>query len=327
MTTAMTFLILGSPFAVAAALSWAAHRSDSLRIRFNQFRWSAPMMGRLFEDDRDGYRCLIGLRPLIVDQMTGTGHVQIRCPVAGFIHLEHLPLRGDRVGRLDQKRRHPHVLPLRPVVPCTPFSGDVDPDPGVTVQPPAGFRAVERLEEVLAGHRAELVVNLRSRCEFDGQGMQPRFPRTGGAAAEVRRHVLDDERLHQFGPGRRQTPRVQCAHRVADQGRGPAELRHRIAEVVDESLRADRMRVGDVAASMPRRVIGVHLAVRRQPRQLTRPGTAPAHQAVHQHQRLATAPAGDQQFVGHRVTYRSTIRSSRGRSRPGSPRPRPTATG
>jgi hypothetical protein len=56
MTTAMTLLILGSPFAVAAALSWAAHRSDSLRIRFNQFRWSAPMMGRLFEDDRDGFR-------------------------------------------------------------------------------------------------------------------------------------------------------------------------------------------------------------------------------------------------------------------------------
>jgi hypothetical protein len=55
MTTALTFLILIAPFAVAAALSWAAH-SDSLRIRFGQFRWSAPMMGRLFEDDRDGFR-------------------------------------------------------------------------------------------------------------------------------------------------------------------------------------------------------------------------------------------------------------------------------
>jgi hypothetical protein len=32
------------------------HRSDSLRIRFDQFRWSAPMVGRLFEDDRDGFR-------------------------------------------------------------------------------------------------------------------------------------------------------------------------------------------------------------------------------------------------------------------------------
>ena len=60
MTTALTFLILIAPFAVAAVLSWAAHRSDSLRIRFDQFRWSAPMMGRLYSadpaDDRDGFR-------------------------------------------------------------------------------------------------------------------------------------------------------------------------------------------------------------------------------------------------------------------------------
>jgi len=56
MTTALTFLILIAPFAVAAALSLAAHRSDSLRIRFDQLRWSAPMMGRLFEDDRDRFR-------------------------------------------------------------------------------------------------------------------------------------------------------------------------------------------------------------------------------------------------------------------------------
>ena len=38
MTTALASLILIAPFAVAAALSWAAHRSDSLRIRFDQFR-------------------------------------------------------------------------------------------------------------------------------------------------------------------------------------------------------------------------------------------------------------------------------------------------
>ena len=56
MTTALTFLILMSPFAVAAALSWAAHRSDAFGIRFDQFRWSAPMTGRLFGDDRDGCR-------------------------------------------------------------------------------------------------------------------------------------------------------------------------------------------------------------------------------------------------------------------------------
>ncbi|HEX2285761.1 MAG TPA: hypothetical protein VHI10_13215 [Mycobacterium sp.] len=60
MTTALTFLILISPFAVAAALSWAAHRSDSLRFHLDQFSVAGPMVGRLFgtdrADDRDGYR-------------------------------------------------------------------------------------------------------------------------------------------------------------------------------------------------------------------------------------------------------------------------------
>jgi hypothetical protein len=56
MTTALITLVLIAPFAVAVALSWAAHRTDSLRIGYHQFRWSAPMMGRLFEDDRDGFR-------------------------------------------------------------------------------------------------------------------------------------------------------------------------------------------------------------------------------------------------------------------------------
>jgi hypothetical protein len=56
MTTALSLLILIAPLAVAAALRWSAHRTDSLRVRFDQFRWSAPVMGRLFEDDRDGFR-------------------------------------------------------------------------------------------------------------------------------------------------------------------------------------------------------------------------------------------------------------------------------
>jgi hypothetical protein len=51
MTTALTFLILIAPFAVAAALSWAAHRSGSLHVRLVQFRVAAPLAG-LF-DDRD----------------------------------------------------------------------------------------------------------------------------------------------------------------------------------------------------------------------------------------------------------------------------------
>jgi hypothetical protein len=56
MTTALTFLILIAPFAVAAALSWAAHRSGSLRLRIDQLRMAGPMSGRFFEDDRDAYR-------------------------------------------------------------------------------------------------------------------------------------------------------------------------------------------------------------------------------------------------------------------------------
>jgi hypothetical protein len=54
MTTAMTFLILIAPFAVAAALSWAAHRAGSLHMRLAQFRVAAPM-GGLF-DDHDSRR-------------------------------------------------------------------------------------------------------------------------------------------------------------------------------------------------------------------------------------------------------------------------------
>jgi hypothetical protein len=53
MTTALTFLILIAPFAVAAALSWAAHRSGSLRLRLDQLRMAGPMSGRFFENDRD----------------------------------------------------------------------------------------------------------------------------------------------------------------------------------------------------------------------------------------------------------------------------------
>jgi hypothetical protein len=56
MTVALITLVLISPFALAAALSWAAHRSGVLRLHLDQFRVSAPMMGRLFEDDRDFYR-------------------------------------------------------------------------------------------------------------------------------------------------------------------------------------------------------------------------------------------------------------------------------
>jgi hypothetical protein len=60
MTATLTFLILIAPFVVAAAQSWAAHRSDSLRMRLDEFRAAAPMVGRLFDplpdQDRDAFR-------------------------------------------------------------------------------------------------------------------------------------------------------------------------------------------------------------------------------------------------------------------------------
>jgi hypothetical protein len=56
MTTALTFLILISPFAVAAAFSWAARRNGFLRLHVDQFRLAAPMAGRVGEHDRDAFR-------------------------------------------------------------------------------------------------------------------------------------------------------------------------------------------------------------------------------------------------------------------------------
>jgi len=56
MITALTFLILIAPLAVAVALSWAAHRTGSLRVRLDQFRMAGPMSGRFFENDRDAFR-------------------------------------------------------------------------------------------------------------------------------------------------------------------------------------------------------------------------------------------------------------------------------
>lgn len=55
MSTALAFLILIAPFALVALLARAAHRSGSLRLHVDQFRWAAPMAGRLFED-RDSHR-------------------------------------------------------------------------------------------------------------------------------------------------------------------------------------------------------------------------------------------------------------------------------
>jgi hypothetical protein len=56
MGTELTFFILIAPFAVAAAVALAAHRSETVRFHLDQFKVSAPEWGRLFDDDRDAYR-------------------------------------------------------------------------------------------------------------------------------------------------------------------------------------------------------------------------------------------------------------------------------
>ncbi|WP_018603632.1 hypothetical protein [Mycobacterium sp. 155] len=51
MTVTLAFLIMASPFVVATALGWAAHRGGILRIQPDQFRTYAPMAGRLADYD------------------------------------------------------------------------------------------------------------------------------------------------------------------------------------------------------------------------------------------------------------------------------------
>jgi len=46
----LAIAILLAPLFVAAAISWAAHRSGSLSIGLDQFAVSAPMSGRFFDD-------------------------------------------------------------------------------------------------------------------------------------------------------------------------------------------------------------------------------------------------------------------------------------
>lgn len=57
MATALTYLLLTAvllaPFALIGAVTRRAHREGHLRWNLDQFRFSAPMMGRLFEDDAD----------------------------------------------------------------------------------------------------------------------------------------------------------------------------------------------------------------------------------------------------------------------------------
>ena len=246
MTTALTFLILIAPFAVAAALSWAAHRSDSLRLRFDQFRWPLPWRAgssrttatpsaspmtstpsaRASSSSRPGRAqarwasvarnastaSRIDLRRIVVDQVTGAGHVQIRCPVAGFRHCAHLPRRCDRVARLDQQRGRPAPLTTVPSsrgCPTRRRSRSTSSD-GRAAASRSRFGRTPR------GSTARRRGRTRRKpfaavSNSTGKRVQPRLPRAGGAAAEVRRHVLDDERTDQVGP--RSPPDTRSAAR------------------------------------------------------------------------------------------------------------------
>ena len=162
------------------------------------------------------------------------------------------------------------------------------------MQPPAGGSAVEGVEEVLTGDLAELADDVVGGLEVHRKGVQPRFPRAGGAATEVRRHVLDHQRRHQVGALGGQAPRMQGTHRVPHHAHGLAQRTHRGGQVGHETLGADGMRIVDGAAAMPGGIVGVHGAQPGQPGQLTRPGGSPAHQAVDQHQwRALSATAGE----------------------------------
>ena len=157
--------------------------------------------------------------------MTGAGHVQIRCPVAGFVHLAHLSRRGDRVARLDQQRRAPAPRATaassrgcptprrsRSSAPCARAAANRSRSGRTPRGSTARRRARTRRKPL-----APMPNSTGSACSHGSHG-------PGRAAAEVRRHVLDHQRRDQVGPRRRQTPRVQPAHRVPDQRRRAAQL-------------------------------------------------------------------------------------------------------
>ncbi|MGK2855238.1 MAG: hypothetical protein ACSLE3_14235 [Microbacteriaceae bacterium] len=62
MNIALIVLIVLAPFALAAALAWAAHRGGHLRLTLDQFGSAVPFIGRLAGSDHnvdmDGMRTL-----------------------------------------------------------------------------------------------------------------------------------------------------------------------------------------------------------------------------------------------------------------------------
>ena len=57
MNTMLNFLLLTAvllaPFILVAAIASRSHRDGYLRFHLDQFRFAAPMVGRLYEEDAD----------------------------------------------------------------------------------------------------------------------------------------------------------------------------------------------------------------------------------------------------------------------------------
>ena len=224
--------------------------------------------------------------------MTRWAHPQVASAITGQLrHPSHLAGWDDGVPSLDQQHRCLHLLPLRPVVPGSPLSRDLNPLLRPAMQPPPGLGAVEGLQEVPAGDGPELRENPVSRIEFLRQCVQPGLPRPNSSTNEVRRHILDHQRAHHVGSRRSHAPGVQCAHGVADQHGGPPEGVDGRCEFGNEPLCADGFGIVDISAAVPGRVVGVDRAKQGQPRQLTRPRAAATHQPMDKDQRPAGTAA------------------------------------
>ena len=211
MTALITFLLLSvvlvAPFGVVAAIAAVSYRDGTLRLNMRQFapgrRWSATSTTTIATPTPAGSattatpsrplraapgvalvrrarereildRRAVAVRRVVVDEMTGPGHLQVGGPIAAqFPHPAHLSGRGDRVSGFDEQRRRPDRLPLRPVVPGAPLGRDLDPPCGLPCnRQPVDVRS--NASRVLTGDRTELVEHgLRGSGELHRQRVHP----------------------------------------------------------------------------------------------------------------------------------------------------------
>jgi len=199
-------------------------------------------------------------------------------------HPTHLPGRGDGVLGLDQQGRRAHRPPLRPEIAPTPLLGDVAEGLHRSVQVPTVGATLEGVEEVAPGDGTEVLEHRLLGRERPRPGFDHRGPVRGGAAAEVRRHVLDDESAHPGRFARRQHPAVQGAHRMDHDDQRFVDPGEGCEQVVDERLGGQcRGRRAAVSGG----VEAVHATVSAQPVDVSTPRRGAAHQPVQQQDRRA----------------------------------------